>query len=259
MPATEQGPQHDDQLRILHWNIHSWRDAAGAVNLETITDLVRKTDPHVVSLVEVDEPWGMPESLNELANRIGYAWIFAPSFEFGHDTPAGGFGNAFLTKLPILAVQHWQLLWPARLYDGTEPSEPRSAVFAKLSFFPVPLWLGSTHLPRSDAQARANTLDRLMTLTQKLDDHWLVCGDFNTPASSWLDNDRSALVCPEPAQPTYPANDQPVESIDYCVASPDLLVEGRVLPVGGSDHLPLLVFARLAPEYGDSGTGHPCL
>ncbi len=182
MPAAAQDQQQGDQLRILHWNIHSWRDASNASNLEAITDLVGETDPHVVSLVEVDEPWGMSDSLNELANRMGYAWIFAPSFEFGHQAPAGGFGNALLTKQPILAVQHWQLLWPSRLYDGTEPSEPRSAVFAKIGLLQSSLWFGSTHLPQNDSQARENALRQLMTLTQKLDSHWLVCGDFNGAA-----------------------------------------------------------------------------
>jgi endonuclease/exonuclease/phosphatase family metal-dependent hydrolase len=94
-----------------------------------------------------------------------------------------------------------------------------------------------------------NALNRLMVLVQKLDAPWLVCADFNTPASSWL-NERPIVVCPEPAQPTYPANGQPVEPVDYCVASPDLHVETKVLPVGGSGHLPLLVFARLASEAG---------
>jgi endonuclease/exonuclease/phosphatase family metal-dependent hydrolase len=172
--ATEKDQQQDGRLRILHWNIHSWRDASDASSLEAIVDLVSETDPHVVSFVEVNEPWGMPDSLNELANRLGYSWIFAPSFEFGRQTPAGGFGNALLTKLPILAVQQWQLLWPSRLYDGTESSEPRSVVFAKLGFVLSPLWLGSTHLPRSDLQARANASRQLMALTQKLDGRWLV-------------------------------------------------------------------------------------
>jgi endonuclease/exonuclease/phosphatase family metal-dependent hydrolase len=153
---AERDHQQDGQLRILHWNIHSWRDASDASNLQAITDLVRETDPHVVSLVEVNEPWGMPDSLHEVAARTGYAWIFAPSFEFGDQSPAGGFGNALLTKLPILAVQQWQLLWPATLYDGTEPSEARSVVFAKLGFAQLSVWFGSTHLPRSDAQARMN-------------------------------------------------------------------------------------------------------
>lgn len=247
MSATEQDQRQDDQLRILHWNVHSWRDASDVSNLEAIANLVRKTDPHIVSLVEVDEPWGMSDTLNGLANRVGYSWIFTPSFEFGHQAPAGGFGNALLTKLPVRAVQQWQLLWPSRVYDGTEPSEPRSSVFAKLGFLQSSLWFGSTHLSRSDTQARANALRRLTTLTQKLDSHWLVCGDFNTPASSWLENNDSVVVCPEPAQPSYPAN-APVEPIDYCIASSGLLVEGKVLEVGGSDHLPLLVFARLAGD-----------
>lgn len=247
MAIAEQNQPQDDQLRLLHWNIHSWRDKSGASNLGAIADLVSEIDPHVVSLVEVDEPWGMSNSLNELASRVGYSWIFAPSFEFGHEAPAGGFGNALLTKLPILAVQHWQLLWPSRLYDGTESSEPRSAVFAKLGFAQSPVWVGSTHLPRNDAQARAHALNRLMILTHKLDGHWLLCGDFNTVASSWLDRDHSVVVCPEPAQSTYPA-DEPVEAIDYCVGSPGLVVEGEVLRVGGSDHLPVVISTRLAGE-----------
>lgn len=244
MPVVERQQQQDGQLRILHWNIHSWRDASDASNLQAITDLVRETDPHVVSLVEVNEPWGMPDSLHEVAARTGYAWIFAPSFEFGDQSPAGGFGNALLTKLPILAVQQWQLLWPATLYDGTEPSEARSVVFVKLGFAQLSVWFGSTHLPRSDAQARMNALQRLTTLTQRLDSPWLLCGDFNTPALSWLDTTSSVVMCPELAQPTYPAH-EPVELIDYCVASPGLLVEGNVVPVGGSDHLPVVVCARL--------------
>lgn len=105
MYSAAQDQQQGERLRILHWNIHSWCDASNASNLDAITDLVGETGPHVVSLVEVDEPWGMPDSLNELAHRMGYAWIFAPSFEFGCQTPgcqtpAGGFGNALLTRLP---------------------------------------------------------------------------------------------------------------------------------------------------------------
>jgi endonuclease/exonuclease/phosphatase family metal-dependent hydrolase len=121
-----------DQLRVLHWNIHSWRDADGGSNLEAVSDLIRHTTPHVVSLTEVDERWGAAARLQELAARNGYLWLFTPSFVFGGDAPAGGFGNALLTTLPILAVQQWQLLWPPRLYDGTEPTEPRSATLAKL-------------------------------------------------------------------------------------------------------------------------------
>jgi hypothetical protein len=77
MTSPHQNPANE--LRMLHWNIHSWRDDAGASNLESVVNLVRATDPHVVSLVEVEEPWGGPSALDEVANRGGYASIFNAS------------------------------------------------------------------------------------------------------------------------------------------------------------------------------------
>jgi endonuclease/exonuclease/phosphatase family metal-dependent hydrolase len=234
-----------DQLRILHWNIHSWRDTDGGSNLQAAAEVICRMTPHVVSLTEVDEQWGTAACLQELADRNGYSWLFAPSFEFGGSGgPAGGFGNALLTTLPILAVQQWQLLWPPRLYDGTESSEPRTATFARLEFFSEPLWIGSTHMPRGDSLARADALERLMALTGGLSDRWLVCGDFNTPASSWPSDGHAFAVCPDPPEATYPAN-QPVEPIDYCIASPGIHMSAEVLSAAGSDHLPQLVIARL--------------
>jgi endonuclease/exonuclease/phosphatase family metal-dependent hydrolase len=249
-PLSSAGQHHRDspgQLRVLHWNIHSWHRADGGSNLDAVSDLIRQTAPHVVSLTEVDERWGTAAYLQELADRNGYSWLFTPSFEFGSDMPKGGFGNALLTALPILAAQHWQLLWPPRLYDGTEPSEPRSVTFARLEFLSEPLWVGTTHMPREDSRGRADALERLVALTRRLSDRWLVCGDFNTPASSWLDDDHSFGVCPDPPEATYPAI-QPVEPIDYCIASPDVRLDAEVLIAAGSDHLPQLVIARLGGD-----------
>lgn len=244
-------PAHQDQsgqLRLLHWNIHSWRDDAGASNLESVINLVRATDPHVVSLVEVDESWGRPSKLAEVAERCGYASIFVPTFEFGNDAPAGGFGNALLSKLPILAVQQRQLLWPPKLYDGSEPSEQRSVLFAKFQTATRPVWIGSTHLPRSDADARADAAQRLVATTQELTEQWLLLGDFNMPASAWLDAYPFLAAYPMPAKPTYPAKD-PVEPIDYCVAPQELPAQAEVLIEVGSDHLPVLVtYTNTTPD-----------
>jgi endonuclease/exonuclease/phosphatase family metal-dependent hydrolase len=233
-----------DELRILHWNIHSWRDDAGTSNLESVVNLVRATDPHVVSLVEVDESWGRPSELGEVANRCGYASIFVPTFEFGKDSPTGGFGNALLSKLPILAVQQRQLVWPPRLYDGSEPSEQRSVVFVKLQNAAGPVWIGSTHLPRSETDTRVDAAQRLAAITQDLTGHWLLLGDFNVPASVWLDAYPFLRAYPTPVEPTHPTKD-PVEPIDYCVAPRELPIQAKVLPEAGSDHLPILVGVRL--------------
>ena len=165
-------------------------------------------------------------------------------FEYGSDTPAGGFGNALLTRLPILAIQQWHLTWPTTTYDGTEPSEPRSLLLAKLGHDFEPFWIGSTHLPRGDARARTNALDRLTSLVRRLDAPWIVCGDFNVPASSWLTEAGEMKFCPNPEEPTYPA-EHPIEAIDYCIASPGIATDAKVLPTHGSDHCPVLFSARI--------------
>ena len=100
---------------------------------------------------------------------VRYSWVFVPAFEFGDGQPAGGFGNVLLTTLPIRAVQQWQLLWPPRLYDGSEPSEPRSATVALLGSADGQVWAGITHLPRADVRARDAALSRLRELTCALD------------------------------------------------------------------------------------------
>ena len=108
-------------LAFLHWNVHSWRDASGQPNTEAVARLITSLGPDVVSLVEVSEPWAAPVSVPELARRAGYSWIFFPSLELGRDAPSRGYGNALLTRLPVLAVQQWQLTWPPTVY-AIEPN-----------------------------------------------------------------------------------------------------------------------------------------
>ena len=76
-------PETKGGLRILHWNIHGWRDAAELPNAQAVIELVRSTGPDAVSLVEVDEPWGLPSTLGRVAKECGYSWVFGPSFEYG--------------------------------------------------------------------------------------------------------------------------------------------------------------------------------
>ena len=243
--ASSGSSQHQiDRVRILHWNIHSWLDDGEQSNVESVIEVIRETGPDVVSLVEVDESWGALDRLSEVAARHGYLPIFVPTFEFGRDVPEGGFGNALLTRLPVLAVQQWQLVWPIPQYDGSEPSEPRSVLLAKLDIGGGSVWVGSTHLPRSDEQVRTDAFQRLAALVAKLDGPWFVCGDFNTPPPPWLTGDRPLAVSPNPVQPTHPAH-EPVEPIDYCIAAGDVRTEASVFARGGSDHLPVLVSAWL--------------
>lgn len=162
-------------MKLLHWNIHMWRDGTGRDNHQAVRELIGAVSPDVVSLVEVDEPWGHPSILASLADELGYRWVFVPAFEYRSE---GGIGNALLVRGRLDAVQQWQLL-PARLYDGSEPSEPRAVVLGRVGNGQGTYWVGSTHLPRHDATLRAEASKRLARLLASLDAPWIVCGDFN--------------------------------------------------------------------------------
>jgi endonuclease/exonuclease/phosphatase family metal-dependent hydrolase len=190
----------------------------------------------------LERPW--PSILAEVAAKCRYSWAFGPSFEFGTDATAGGFGNALLTRTPITAVQQWRLFSPPRPYDGTEPSEPRSVIMARLTLSGAPLWLGSTHLPRNEPSDRAAAALRLQVLARRLSTPWIICGDFNAPPSACFVDGDNFVVSPDPVQPTYPA-EHPTEPIDYCIAAPGTFLESVILQADGSDHLPLLTTLSL--------------
>lgn len=231
-----------NDLRILHWNVHMWTDQEGKSNAPLVTRLIRRHLPDVVSLVEVEEQPGTGP-LDKLAETCSYRSVFCPAFEFGTPETHGAFGNAILTRLPLRAVRHWQLLWPVPAYDGTEPSEARTVTFAGLQTDKGILWAGTTHLPRSDEQARNAALRRLMTLAGNLRAPWVIAGDYNA-AHTWAAYCR-VVTAPSCSVPTHPA-DAPSEPIDYIVAAPGLEVSAEILTEPGSDHLPVLATARIS-------------
>jgi endonuclease/exonuclease/phosphatase family metal-dependent hydrolase len=229
----------DEKLRILHWNIHSWRDGAEAPNTAAVAALIRETSPDAVSLVEVNEPWGGPSALAEIAGACGYSWLFVPSLEFDEGGRSFGYGNALLTRVPVTAVHQWRVFSPGRPYDGTEPAEPRSVLLARLG---PSMWVGSTHFPASDPGSRKIAASTLERLTRQLTGPWLICGDFNEEPSALFAGTGAFAISPDPAELTYPAN-RPTVAIDYCVAHPAVAMETRVLRTAGSDHLPILTVA----------------
>jgi endonuclease/exonuclease/phosphatase family metal-dependent hydrolase len=232
-------------LRILHWNVHSWRDADGTPNPGAVADLISEAAPDVVSLVEVNEPLGAPEALADLAEKCGYSWIFVPSIELGSAPAARGYGNALLTRLPVAAVQHVDVYSPERRYDGTEPTETRSATLARVRFAGAYAWVGTTHLPATEHGSRETAARVLHRLAGQLATPWIICGDFNAPFATLFGDGGGIRVHPQTPAATFPAR-RPVTAIDYAISPPEIATNTKVLRLPGSDHLPLLAIARLA-------------
>lgn len=244
MPPAAPGPAAG--LRVLHWNVHSWTDAAGRRNAERVVALVARTAPDVVSLVEVDEPAGRPAPLQELASGTGYHAVFVPALEYDTDERRGRYGNALLSREPLLGVRHHGLIRPPRVYDGTEPSEPRSLLLGCVPSQAGPVWVGTTHLPCADGRARAAAAGRALAIMSALPRPWLLVGDFNLDIAVWREQHPWTAAHPQAPQPTFPADD-PTDCIDFCVTPAGERVHARVLDVPGSDHLPLVADLHPAP------------
>lgn len=227
-------------LDVLHWNIHSWIDpATRASNAPVLVDLIDRRRPDVVTLVEVDEPYGTRGPLREVAQACGYVAVHAPTFTYGEPSgPRGTFGNAILTRLPVLGVAQHQLTWPDTVYENIESSEPRTLLLVEVAGPGGHLTIGVTHLPHEDPHARDQALQRLRGIVSSTNEPWVVLGDFNTEPSAWIPG-HQYRTSELPTGPTYPSHD-PRALIDYAVASTNVTVRSQTLEQPGSDHLPVL-------------------
>jgi endonuclease/exonuclease/phosphatase family metal-dependent hydrolase len=96
-------------MRLMTYNIHGWRTADGAPNLDQVTDVIRAIGPDIIGLNEAFYPRvveGAAEpALEALANRLGFHFVFGPCLRWPaqDDMPGDAFGNALLSRWPIIA------------------------------------------------------------------------------------------------------------------------------------------------------------
>src|SRR4051794_32437561 len=103
-PAPSKSP-----MRVLTYNIHGWRTVAGLPNLHAVAEVLAATQADLVGLNEVYYPRvveGASEAaLEALAARLGMYFVFGPCLRWPaqDNMPADAYGNALLSRWPILA------------------------------------------------------------------------------------------------------------------------------------------------------------
>ena len=96
-------------MRVLTYNIHGWRTHDGQPNFDAIAALLVAVDADVVALNEVNYPRteaGVDGPLlAALAARLGMHFVFGPCLRWPaqDNLPADAYGNALLSRWPILA------------------------------------------------------------------------------------------------------------------------------------------------------------
>lgn len=229
-------------LRVVSYNIRHGRGMDNEVNLPRTAEVLRRLQPDIVGLQEVDsvvERSGRVAEAQALGDRLGLQHAFGGFMAY----QGGQYGMGILSRFPIRRVI------PVRLPDG---NEPRIALAAELDAPGVgPLMVVNVHFDwvASDSFriVQATALTRFL---DSLPIPYILLGDFNDePGSATL-----ALFHARAREASKPAGDrftfsstEPVKEIDFIFGAP----AGRwgsdsvrvIAETVASDHRP--VFAKL--------------
>lgn len=231
------------KLRIATYNIHKCRGMDRRVRPERIADVIRELDADVVALQEVVSIENAKPQTNQprfIAEQLGY------DFRFGENRRHGGgaYGNATLSRLPIVASENYDLTWRGRERRGAFRCDIRVGD-SEIHLFNV--HLGTAFLERRH-QGRVITKDVIRR--DGIDGPRVVVGDFN----EWTKGLASTLMSGEFQSVdakllarfgrTYPGI-LPVLHLDHfyfdkCFRLASAKLHRSKLALVASDHLPVV-------------------
>ncbi|HWU98843.1 MAG TPA: endonuclease/exonuclease/phosphatase family protein [Oxalicibacterium sp.] len=227
-PDTDPWP-----LTVATYNIHSAIGTDGKFAPQRIADVLREIDADVIALQEV--PLGGSRRGNILP-ILQEATGFHAVEGAVQDTPRSRYGNAVLSRYPVIATRQLDLSFGSR--------EPRGALDADIDVCGNPLRIVATHLGLRPAE-RCDQIGRLLKVFDTNRMPVILMGDLN----EWFVWGRCLrrLVTHFEAVPemrTFPSR-WPIFALDRIWISPRhrlLRIEVHATPLAkrASDHLPLI-------------------
>jgi endonuclease/exonuclease/phosphatase family metal-dependent hydrolase len=244
------------ELSLLTWNIHGCVGADRRFDLSRVARVLRELSPEVAALQEVGEVHGRIPALDQaraIAEQTGTRLAFMANVFKGRRR----YGNAILSRLPILREVHYDLSVGRREPRGCLRADLALPGSGALHVFNLHLGLGMLERRRQAMLLGADIL-RDAALAHPM----AVVGDFNR----WFPGPVRALLrralddCAarlSQVEPTYPAR-LPLFRLDRVLAGPGLTPLSICVIDGGearaaSDHLPLCVRLSVEPPIGREG------
>lgn len=224
-------------LRVMTWNIHGGMGPDGRYDIDRMVALVRRADPDVLALQEVDSRRtpGKEHPLALLKRVLGHHGIAAAAIT----SPDGDYGQVLLSRWPMTDTD---------VHDISVPgSEPRRAITAVVNAPAGKLFVLATHLGLKFVE-RQRQCRQLTELTTRSSMTTVAMGDFND--WMWPGSVQSVLAERLPGRTrhrTFPAR-LPLLKLDRVFCRPaSALLSSRVDTAASaiSDHLP--VIAEIKP------------
>ena len=246
---AEPGPVPDDgSLRVVLANVHYGFDVQGRQRALEVGELLAGLDADLIALNEVDRGWsitGAPDLLSTYTLATGLTPVFAAATD-------EVWGNALLTRLPVLEVQR------TRLPRGRDPLT--RSVLTVVVGLPDGSSLGVvvTHLSNVDRQGdtrlpQAQAVAAIVARLRERGIPAIVMGDLNArPGDPELEvlDDLGLVSALPPGRPTFPDVAARVQ-IDHVLAPPgSRILSVNTLATGLSDHRFIVAEIRTAGDEG---------
>ena len=241
LSACAGAPPTGASLRVMTWNIHHARGLDGTVDVARIAAEIRTASPDLVALQEVDRGVRRTSGIDipaALAEQTGMQVAFGKNIDF----QGGDYGNAVLTRLPILRGHnhHYRML---------RAGEQRGLQQVRVAWHGCELEIWNTHIDyRPDDSERRSNATEILARQAASDVPVILCGDFNdVPGSAVHSQLTTAFHDPLAAHEgawTYPA-DAPKKRIDWVLLTPPWqFVESWVPETTASDHRGVVMVLR---------------
>lgn len=230
-------------MRVMQFNIqHARNFLSGKIDLDALADAIALLGGEIVCLNEVyGEGSGasFTDQVGYLAQKLGYHPYFAPAIEIRN---AGPYGNAFLSRYPILAARTVPVPTVPRSHPGY--FEDRCAFEATVQTPEGAVTVIGIHFglqPEEQTECTGTVCALIDEATHPV----ILMGDFNVEPDDPVllpirERLRDTAAYPGGEAMTFPS-DRPVKKIDYIFLSRGFKVlEVRVPDMIVSDHLPIL-------------------
>ena len=221
------------QVLVMSYNVRHCAGMDMKVDYDRTADVIRKQQPDVVTLQELDSVTGrsgLHDQLGELAERTQYYPVFGGAIDFD----GGKYGVGVLMRERPLSTKCIPL----------PGEEPRVLLVVELQDFVI----ACTHLDLEE-ELRLASVPLIVAEAQRWQKPFLLAGDWNDTSDSKLLMELVKYFTVHSGNnATYPA-DEPQECIDYIASfkkrSAKALEYGVIDEPEASDHRPVVVRLQL--------------